>query len=82
MPELVTVQSRPVKRRRCVAERLRLTLFSPVPRQSSEILIVTQQVWLREFCIQFFPKGQTPNVQALRQRFVHKTHAYPFEGSQ
>jgi hypothetical protein len=69
MPELVTFLGRPVKRRRRVADGIRLTFFSAVPGEPGEMIVVSQGEWLRYGQVRFFPKGRMPNRRALARRF-------------
>lgn len=70
MPQLVTFQGRPVKRRRRVSEGVRLTFVSPVPSEPGDVLVVSQQEWLRYGRIQYFAKHCMPNLRALADQFV------------
>ena len=70
MPQLVTFQGRPVRRRRRVPAGIRLTLVSPLPGEPGNVIYVSQQEWLRDGDVQFFSKASMPNVRALASRFV------------
>jgi hypothetical protein len=71
VPELVTFQGRPVKRRRRVRDGLlKLTFVSPVPGEPGAVLVVSQDEWLRYGRVRFFAKGKMPNQRALASRFT------------
>jgi hypothetical protein len=69
MPQLVTFRGQPVKRRRLLPEGLRLTFVSPVPGEQGRMMIVTQAEWLRYGRIQFYPRGQMPDVRSIADQF-------------
>lgn len=65
MPLLVSYRGRPIRDRRRVGDRLRLTFFNRIPGERCRVVIVSQSQWQRHGTIQFFPKEQMPDVRAL-----------------
>jgi hypothetical protein len=65
MPILAVFQGRPVKRRRCVANGIRLTFFAPQPGLPGEQLTVSQSDWRRFSSVQFLQRSDMPDVRAL-----------------
>lgn len=53
MPLLITYRDQLVKRRSRVGSRLKLIFFAPIPGQSGERLLVTQQEWQQHGRVQF-----------------------------
>jgi hypothetical protein len=65
MPQLITFQNWPVKRRRRVPGGLLLTFVGAVPGEPGGAIVVSQEEWLRHGKVQFLPKEQMPDVRAL-----------------
>lgn len=70
MPLLVTFEGRPVKRRRRVPDGLLLTFVNSVPGEPGNVVVVSQEEWLRYGRVQFFAKHEMPNLRALADQFT------------
>ena len=70
MPQLVTFQGRPVRRRYRVPDGLMLIFVHPQPGHEGQRLVVTQSEWDRDGQVRFYPRSQMPDVRALAARFA------------
>ncbi len=64
MPQLITYDSRPVKRRRRVARGLLLIFYAPQPGQAGDQLVVTDEQWNRHGQVRYFQPGMRPDIRA------------------
>jgi len=66
VPQLITFQGAPVKRRQRTAQGLlQLVFFDPIPGHPGKRLVVSQADWERFGQVQFFGLRELPDVRAL-----------------
>jgi len=65
MPQLITYDGRPVKRRRRIAGGTLLIFFAPTAAEKGPQLVVTDDQWDALGLVRYFESANLPDVRAL-----------------
>jgi hypothetical protein len=65
MPQLITYDGRPVKRRRRIAGGTLLIFYAACPSDSGPQLVVSDEQWNSLGRVRYFTASQLPDVRAL-----------------
>lgn len=75
MPQLVTFQGRPVKRRKRIAGGLLLTFYGAERQVAGVRIAVSDDDWRRHGRIDYYAPGELPDVRALVANTLTKSLA-------